>query len=265
MHPVLFQIGNFEMASYGLMTALGYAAAAGYLLPRIKTSGIKGLTKDTFWNLIFIAFVGAIVGGKLLFIFVSWPQLGATFAEKIATILKDIRYGFVFFGGMIVAVTALVWYIRRKKLPLLKTADFMIVGLPLGHALGRIGCFLAGCCYGKPTSLPWGVRFTDAHALVPPELLGVPLHPTQLYEAFLNLMLFVALHVASKRPHKDGAILVAYVWGYALMRFCIEFFRGDFRGGFLLGLSPSQVISLFTAVVAFYIWAKFLRGASHGR
>lgn len=265
MYPVLFHIGNFELASYGLMTALGYAAAAWYLLPRIKKSGIQGLTADTFWNLIFIAFVGAIVGGKLLFILVSWPQLGVTFSDKLINIVKDIRYGFVFFGGMMVAVTALVWYIRRKKLPLLKTADFLIVGLPLGHALGRVGCFLAGCCYGKPTSMPWGVHFTDAHALVPPELLGVPLHPTQLYEAALNFMLFWALHLASKRPHKEGAILVAYVWGYALLRFCIEFFRGDFRGGFLLGLSPSQVISLVTAVVAFGIWMKFLREVSHGR
>ncbi len=264
MHPVLVQIGSFELASYGLMTALGYAAAAGYLLPRMKRSGIKGLTADTFWNLIFIAFVGAIVGGKLLFILVSWPQLGATLAEKLATVVRDIRYGFVFFGGMIVSVTALVWYIRRRQLPLLKTSDFLIVGLPLGHALGRVGCFLAGCCYGKPTALPWGVRFTDTHALVPPELMNVPLHPTQLYEAVLNFLLFLFLHYMSKRPHKSGAILVTYVWGYALLRFCIEFFRGDFRGGFLGGLSPSQVICLATAGIAFYIWVKFLRSASHG-
>ena len=260
MHPVLLHIGNFELASYGLMTALGYAAASCYLLPRAKKIN---LDKDTFWNLIFIAFIGALAGSKLLFIIVSWPELGATLAEKITHIIKDFRYGFVFFGGMIASVGALVWYMRRKKLPLLKTSDFMIVGLPLGHALGRVGCFLAGCCYGRPTQMPWGVRFTDPHALVAPDLIGVPLHPTQLYEAGLNLLLFIWLHFAYKKPHKDGKILVQYIVCYALMRFGIEFFRGDFRGGTLLGLSPSQVIALCACAAAGVIWAKFLRDNKH--
>ena len=114
MHPVFLHIGSFELASYGLMTALGYAAAALYLLPRLKK---VGLDQDTFWNLIFIAFIGALAGSKLLYIIVSWPQLGATLAEKLTNIVRDIRYGFVFFGGMIVSVGALVWYIRKKKLP----------------------------------------------------------------------------------------------------------------------------------------------------
>ncbi len=263
MHPVLFHIGHFELASYGLMTALGYGAAAWYLTPRLKNCGIKGLNKDTFWNILFIVFLGAIVGGKLLFIILSWPELGATLTDKLVYIVRNLRYGFVFFGGLIVAVTGAVWYMRRKKLPLLKTSDFLIVAVPLGHALGRVGCFLAGCCYGKPTTLPWGVRFTHPHTLVPPELVGIPLHPTQLYEAALNFALFLLLHYASKKPHKDGKILVEYVLCYTVMRFALEFLRGDYRGGFLLGLSPSQVISLLVAGAALYIWAKFLRGANH--
>lgn len=261
MHPVFLHIGNFEIAYYGLMTALGYAAASFYLLPRAKKIKIDA---DTFWNIIFILFVGALLGAKLLFIIVSWPELGATLAEKVANIVKDFRYGFVFFGGVILAVGAVIWYLRRKKLPVLKTADCLIVGLPLGHALGRIGCFLAGCCYGKPTTLPWGVKFTDPHALVPAHLLGVPLHPTQLYEAALNLLLFALLHSAYKKPHKDGKILAEYLLCYSLMRFGIEFLRGDFRGGFFLGMSPSQLISLGAAVVAGIIWAKFLRTSQHG-
>ena len=265
MHPVLFHIGHFELASYGLMTALGYGAAAWYLTPRLKNCGIKGLNKDTFWNILFIVFLGAIVGGKLLFIILSWPELGATLTDKLTYIVRNLRYGFVFFGGLIAAVTGAVWYMRRKKLPLLKTSDFLIVAVPLGHALGRVGCFLAGCCYGKPTTLPWGVRFTDPHTLVPPELVGVPLHPTQLYEAALNFALFLLLHDASKKTHKDGKILVEYVLCYAVMRFALEFLRGDYRGGFLLGLSPSQVISLAVAGAALYIWAKFLRGTKNGR
>ena len=251
MHPVLLKIGSFELASYGLMTALGYAAAALYLLPRLKKIN---LDKDTFWNLIFIAFMGALIGAKLLFIIVSWPQLGATLADKIANIVRDFRYGFVFFGGMIVSVFSLIFYMKKKGLPVLKTSDFLITGLPLGHALGRIGCFLAGCCYGRPTDMPWGVTFTDPHALVAPELVGVPLHPTQLYEAAGNLILFFILHKLYNKPHKNGMILLAYVSCYALMRFIIEFFRGDFRGEYILGLSPSQLISLLTAMAAGAVW-----------
>ena len=112
MHPVFLKIGSFELASYGLMTALGYAAASLYLIPRLKKIG---LDKDTFWNLIFIAFIGALAGSKLLYIIVSWPQLGATLAEKITNIVRDFRYGFVFFGGMITSVGALIYYIRKKK------------------------------------------------------------------------------------------------------------------------------------------------------
>ena len=256
MHPVFLKIGSFELATYGFMTALGYIVASLYLLPRAKKINID---KDTFWNLIFILFLGALVGAKLLFIIVSWPELGTTLTEKIFTIIKNFRYGFVFFGGMIVAVVALIGYMKRKKLPILKTSDLLIVGLPLGHALGRIGCFCAGCCYGRPTTMPWGVTFTNPQALVPQELLGVPLHPTQLYESAGNLLLFVFLHFAYKRKHKDGAILVTYIFAYSLMRFIIEFFRGDFRGNFVLGLSPSQCISLVAATIAFVLWFKFLR------
>jgi len=261
MHPTFLHIGGFELASYGLMTALGYAAASFYLLPRAKKINIDA---DTFWNLIFIIFAGALIGAKLMFIVLHWGDMGATFSDRFINVFKNFRYGFVFFGGVILAISGVMWYIRRKKLPMLKTMDFMIVGLPLGHALGRIGCFLAGCCYGKPTTMPWGVTFTDPHSLVPDHLLGVALHPTQLYESALNLLLFIFLHFSYKKPHKDGKILAQYLVFYGLMRFSIEFFRGDFRGGFFLGMSPSQLISLGTCLAALLIWLKFLRTSKNG-
>ena len=124
MHPVLFQIGSFELASYGAMTALGYMAAAFYLLPRLKQIN---LDKDTFWNLIFIAFMGAIIGAKLLFIIVSWHQLGDSLADKLTAIIKDFRYGFVFFGGMIVSVLSLIFYMKKKVI-------FIICGYPKEEA-----------------------------------------------------------------------------------------------------------------------------------
>ena len=261
MHPILFKIGSFEMASYGLMTALGYAAAAWYLLGKLKKIN---LDKDTFWNLIFIAFVGALAGSKLLYIIVSWPLLGDTLAQKLTNIVQNFRYGFVFFGGMIVSVASLIIYMKKKRLPLLPTADFLIVGLPLGHALGRVGCFLAGCCYGKPTNSAFGVVFTNPHTLVPPELRGIHLHPTQLYEAFGNILLFICLHYAYKKNHKPGSILLQYITGYAAMRFVIEFFRGDFRGAYILGLSPSQALAVCTVCAAAIIYLLFMKEPKHG-
>ena len=263
MHPVFLKIGSFELASYGVMTALGYMAACLYFLPRLKKIN---LDKDTFWNLIFIAFVGAIVGAKLLFILLNWDQLGATFAQKITNIFHDFRYGFVFFGGMIVSVCALLIYMKKMNLPILKVSDFLIVGLPLGHCLGRIGCFLAGCCYGRHTTMPWGVTFTDTHSLVAPDLLGVPLHPTQLYESAANLLLFLLLAKLYNKPHKDGTILLIYIACYSLLRFVIEFFRGDYRGAFVLGLSPSQCIAILISLVAFSTWLFITKkGSSHAR
>lgn len=252
MHPILLKIGSFELASYGAMTALGYMAASFYLLPRLKKIH---LDKDTFWNLIFIAFMGALIGAKLLFIIVSWPQLGDSLADKLTNIIKAFRYGFVFFGGMIAAVVSLIVYMKKKGLDILKTADFMIVALPLGHALGRIGCFLAGCCYGRPTTMPWGVSFTHPHTLVPQELQSISLHPTQLYESAANLLLFFLLHKLYNKPHKKGSVLLMYVACYSLLRFVIEFFRGDFRGAHILGLSPSQTIAVIISLLAFGGWA----------
>lgn len=260
MHPVLLHIGSFELASYGLMTALAYAAAAWYLYKRLH---YIQLDKDTFWNIIFIAFVSALLGSKLLYLIVSWPEMGATFAQRLANAVKDIRYGFVFFGGAVTAIAALLVYLKKKKLPVLKTADFLIVGLPIGHAIGRIGCFLAGCCFGKPTSMPWGVAFTDPHSLVAREYLGVHLHPTQLYEVLANIILFFVLQHYYKKPHKNGAVLALYVIGYSVIRFGIEFFRGDFRGEYILGLSPSQCIALAAVLVTLAVMRFLKKDASH--
>jgi len=253
MHPVLFKIGNFPIASYGVMNMLGYLAGLYYLISRRDKIGID---KDTLWNILFITIFGAIVGGKLMYIIVSWGELGPTFAAKMANIAANFRYGFVFYGGFIVALAALLVYLKKKKLPLLKTGDFLIVALPLGHAIGRIGCFLAGCCYGRPTNVPWAAHFTNPDSLVPPSLRGVGLHPTQLYETAANLVIFAILHFAYKRKHKEGSVIALYAICYGVARFIIEFFRGDDRGQFIMGFSPSQVVCIFVVAIAlgFYFY-----------
>ncbi|MBR3604167.1 MAG: prolipoprotein diacylglyceryl transferase [Elusimicrobiaceae bacterium] len=261
MHPILFKIGSFEFASYGLMTALAYMIASFYLFKRLHF--IK-LDKDTFWNLIFIAFVGALAGSKILYILLSWQEMGATTTERLLYIIQNFRYGFVFLGGAITAMISLYYYMKKKNLPILKTADFFVVGLPLGHAIGRIGCFLAGCCFGKPTQMPWGVSFTHPHTLVPPQFQATPLHPTQLYEVVANLILFFILQHYYKKPHKNGGVLAAYIVGYCTIRFVIEFFRGDFRGGFWLGLSPSQLISATAVLLVICVWIFLKKDKKNG-
>lgn len=242
MYPVIFQIGSFSISSYGVMNALGYLAAVWYFISVRKKIGIS---KEDIWDIMFVAILAAILGGKLMHILVELkPMLAGTFKENIAYIIHNFRYGYVFFGGFIAVVISLVILFRKKKLPLLQTSDFIIVGLPLGHAIGRIGCFLVGCCNGKPWDGPWAVTFTNPKSLVPPELLGVPLHPTQLYEVLFNAALFFVLLRFYNKPHKNGSILALYFAFYGAGRFFMEFFRGDYRGGFFLGMSPSQTVGL---------------------
>jgi len=253
MHPELITIGGFTVASYGVMNMLGYLAAVWYLL---KHRDRVGVDKDTVWNIVFVVILSAILGGKLFYaLFVARP----TSWEEWREFFENFRYGFVFFGGFVVAVTALAVYFRRKKLPLLKMGDYVIVALPLGHALGRVGCFLAGCCYGKPWNGPWAVTFTNPHSLVDPNLLGVPLHPTQLYEVFANLIIFTLLHFTTKRKHRDGTIVLLYAVLYSAARFIIEFFRGDYRGNFYYGLSPSQLTAVVIVIIAAAIYFGFIR------
>ncbi|MCL2888033.1 MAG: prolipoprotein diacylglyceryl transferase [Elusimicrobia bacterium] len=255
MHPVLFRIGSFAISYYGIMNMMGYLLGLSYLIHYRDKIGID---KDTLWNILFITIFGAIVGGKLMYIIVSWGELGPTFGDKMANIAANFRYGFVFFGGFIVSLVSLVIYIKRKKMPLLCTGDFLVVALPLGHAIGRIGCFLAGCCYGRPTAVPWAVHFTNPDTLVPPGLRGVGLHPTQLYESAGNLIIFLILHFAYRRKHKEGGIIALYAFSYGVLRFIVEFFRGDDRGQFVLGFSPSQIVCM--VVVALAIGFYFYKG-----
>ncbi|MGB2578816.1 phosphatidylglycerol:prolipoprotein diacylglycerol transferase [Elusimicrobium simillimum] len=258
MHPVLFEIGGFSLSTFGLMNMIGYLLAIFYLIHYREKIGID---KDTLWNMMFISILAAMIGGKLfhLVVEVPWAEMGDTLTEKIKNVLSTFRYGFTFFGGFLTGITALIIYLKKKKLPIVKTGDFIILGIPLGHAIGRIGCFLVGCCYGKPWDGPWAVHFTDPHSLVPHHLHGVGLHPTQLYEVVGNFIIFAIMHFAYRRKHIDGAIISLYALLYGTLRFIVEFFRADERGAGMLGLSPSQLVSIGIIVgagVFYYIMRR---------
>lgn len=250
MHPVLIQLGPFTLASYGVLVAAGYLLAILWL--RSRSSRMPGMTEDKFWTLVYGLFFGAVMGGKLLFLAVEWRAV----ASGEVRILGDFRYGFVFFGGVLGAMLMGALLVRRLDLPYLATADYLGVALPMGHALGRLGCLAAGCCYGRPTDLPWGVVL-GGHpgSSTPPELWGVPLHPTQVYESLANaaIALFLArrwLPLAEKGEEPAGSVFAAYWLLYSLARFGVELLRGDDRGGAALGLHVSQWIGLLGAAAA---------------
>lgn len=257
MHPDFLDFGFVHLASYGVMTLAAYVAAIGYAYANRRR---MGLDEDRFWNLVTAIVIGALLGGKLLYVALYWGDFGVTFGERLHGVLADIRYGFVFYGGLIGALALGGWYARRAKFSFWLGADCFAPAIALGHALGRIGCFLAGCCYGKIAPAWAGVKFTHPHCLVPQHLQGVPLYPVQLVESGANFALFFVLHLLLKKAagyKKYGVVMLSYAGGYAAIRFAAEFLRGDDRGGVLLGLSPSQLIAL-AAVAAAVVAARFL-------
>ncbi len=241
MFPYLPEIFGIKIPSYGLMTALAYALAIYYC---IKNRKYLGVSKEVLADIIFYLILGALIGGKIFYIFFNFDSFCAS------TLIEKIRFGFVFYGGFIGGAIALFLLTKKKKISFIKATDFFAPALALGHAIGRIGCFLAGCCYGKPTDSFLGVVFNHHDTLVPQHLQHTHLYPTQLFETFANLILFVILAKVYKKQKKDGITSLTYIMGYAIIRFIIEFFRGDDRGSTLLGLYPSQIIALILFLIA---------------
>ncbi|MDR2644516.1 MAG: prolipoprotein diacylglyceryl transferase [Endomicrobium sp.] len=250
MHPIIFSIGKLTIFSYGLFVALAFFTAITYLSNQIKKSKEKILSQDELYSLFIYVIVSGIIGARLLFVF-SNPQ---DFVLDPMSIFKLWEGGLTYYGGFISAAIFVLAYIRIKKISILKFCDFFAPALALGHAIGRIGCFFAGCCYGKETNVAWSVVFRDKNSSA---LLGVHLHPTQLYEAFGNFLIFFLLYFYSKKEHKKGFLVSFYFISYAVLRFVVEFFRGDpDRGGQYFGLSVSQILSLILFIIGVSIICK---------
>lgn len=255
MFPYLPEIFGIKIPSYGLMTALGYGLAIYYC---VKNRKYLGVSKEVLADMIFYLVLGALIGGKIFYIFFNFDSFWAS------TFIEKIRFGFVFYGGFIGGVIALFLFTKKKKIPFVKATDFFAPALALGHAIGRIGCFLAGCCYGKPTHSFLGVMFNNPDTLVPHHLQHTHLYPTQLFEVFANFILFVILVKIYKKQKNTGITSLTYIMGYALIRFVIEFLRGDDRGGAILGLYPSQIIALILFIgAALWLFRGFLWKNKH--
>ena len=241
MYPVLFRIGPFAVHTYGVFVAMAFLSAIALAL---RDARREGEDANKILDLCFYAIVAAIVGSRLLYVLVNW----STFRHDPFEIVRIWHGGLVFYGGFIGALITALWYIRRNGLPLLKTVDIMAPPIAFGQFVGRIGCFFAGCCYGKTCDLPWAVTFTHPESLAPK---GVPLHPTQLYSSLNSLFIFLVLVGLRRIKGFHGQIFWSYVLLYGVTRSILEHFRGDERGMFVEGmLSTSQLIGLTVAVIA---------------
>ena len=241
MYPVLFRIGPFTLHTYGVFIAMAFLSAIALALREARKEGEDA---NKILDLCFYMLVAAIVGSRILYVLINW----STFRHDPFEIVRIWQGGLVFYGGFIGALLTALWYMRRKGLPLLKTADIMAPSIAFGLFVGRIGCFFAGCCYGKTCDLPWAVIFTHPESLAPK---GVPLHPTQLYSSLNGLFIFFVLVGIRRIKGFEGQIFWTYVLLYGVTRSIIEHFRGDERGMFVEGMfSTSQLIGLIMAVIA---------------
>ncbi len=248
MHPILFDFGFFQLPTYGPLMVTALVTALVLAVRQGKREGLdSGRLLDFSTWLIIVSLVGA----KVLMILMDWQLYWDRPSELIS--LSTLRAGGVFYGGFIAAVFFAWWYTRVHDLPRWKIFDAYAPSIALGLGIGRLGCFSAGCDYGKPTDSVLGVVFTHplAHQ-VSGTPLGIRLHPTQLYESLACVLVFAFLMWRYRRKSYDGQIFISYLVLYAVARFIIEFWRGDPDRGFLFGhlLSTSQFIAILALGVA---------------
>lgn len=262
MHPRLLTLpgfdlfghfwGPFILHTYGFLLALAFLAGLYVAARQAKRAGLDAnrVTDMAVWVLI-----AGLVGAKLLLLAVDWRF----YSRNPREMLGIFQSGGVFYGGLMGGMLIAWWYARRYALPGWATADALAPGLILGQAIGRLGCFAAGCCYGRPASVPWAVTFTDpyaARAVGTP--MDTPLHPSQLYESAAAFLLFLFLVWLAGRKRFQGQVVFAYAIGYSVIRFALEFWRGDGDRGTVFGgaLSTSQLIAIVLVLGAAALYPR---------
>jgi phosphatidylglycerol:prolipoprotein diacylglycerol transferase len=265
MYPRLFtlpvldvlgrHIGPLTLHTYGVLLALAFLAGLWVVSREAKKAGLDA---TVITDMAVYVLIGGLVGAKLLLLLVEWSY----YAKHPGEILGLLQSGGVFYGGLLGAFPVAWWFARRHRLDGWKTADVLAPGVAIGQAIGRLGCFAAGCCYGRAADVPWAVTFHDVYATrqvgTP---IDTPLHPTQLYEAAATLAIFIFLRWLSGRKRFDGQVTLAYILLYAVARFVIEFYRGDAARGMVLGgwLSTSQFIAILMVLGVLFLYPYVLR------
>jgi len=250
MYPS-FEVFGFDVHFYSIFYMLALLASGAYFV-----YGNKDLRKykEQLFDCYLYLIIGIILGAKLMYILVNIKD----YIGDVTRLWTDLRGGFLFYGGFIGACIAVYFYFRRHKLPVLDIIDSAATALPLGHAIGRIGCIFAGCCYGSPTNLPWGIIYPTSCPIAPS---GIALHPTPIYEIILNLMLFAVILLIRKKVRLKGAIMSIYLIGYSIQRFIVEFFRDDYDTIFLnLTVAQLTSIAIFALAIIYYFIIKKING-----
>ncbi|MHB8054766.1 MAG: prolipoprotein diacylglyceryl transferase [Candidatus Aminicenantales bacterium] len=263
MHPILLKLGPLTIHSYGFFMAMGVAFGILFLYRQARR---QGLDASRMIDAAFYIMIVALIGSKLTLLVGNFSY----YLSNPRELLWIARSGGVFQGGLVFGLLFALWYFRKYKLPTLKIADIVGPALALGHGFGRIGCFLAGCCYGRACTLPWAANFQSGYAH---NLTGVPIHqdihPVQLYEAALNFANALVLYLLLRKKKYDGQVFSFYMINYAVIRFFTEWFRGDHSSaGYLfegpsafLSLSFSQVFCLIALVAGLILLRVFKKRA----
>ena len=254
MHPILFKIGPITIYTYGVLIAtaffLGLALAA-------RQARVEGEDPQKIMDLSFYILISAIAGSRLLYIVVEYKE----YISNPLRIFKVWEGGLVFYGGFIIAMAVVIIYRKKNEMSLWKVGDILAPSVAIGQGVGRLGCFFAGCCYGRETDVPWAVIFKNPNTLAP---MDVHLHPTQLYDSANGFIIFAILLILRKFKKFDGQLFWTYTLLYAVGRFIVEIFRGDERGFVTASLSTSQFIAIPLFAVSIVMLIKLKRRKIEG-
>jgi phosphatidylglycerol---prolipoprotein diacylglyceryl transferase len=257
MHPILFHLGSAPIYTYGVLVATSFLA--GLFCARLQAAK-AGLNPDRIWNFAIYGILIALVSSKVWLLVSEWGYYIANPGQIFG--ITTLQSAGTFYGGVAGGIVWTTLYSRVTKLPILAVLDVCAAPVALGHAIGRIGCFVAGCCYGKATSLPWGVRFTSPTAAqIAGTPLNISLHPTQLYEAAVEFVNFLLLIWLGKRQRFSGQLIGAFFMLYGIERGAIEFLRDDPGRGMIFHdtVSLMQIISLAFILAGAVLWRRGLR------
>ena len=251
MFPDLINLGPVTLHTYGLFLALGLLAG---LMVTWRIREREGIDSRQVLEMALLMILAGVIGSRGLYVFMNMSQ----YRNRPMDILKIWEGGFVFAGGIICVFSIIALYARRRRLSFFKLGDLWAPAVAIGQGIGRIGCFFAGCCYGMPTDLKWGVVFTNPHSLAP---LNVALHPTQLYSAASGFAIFIVLLLLHSKKKFEGQVLLWFLILHSTARLAIERFRGDERGVLLSGnMTTTQlaatVILMAAVITLFFVKAK---------
>jgi phosphatidylglycerol:prolipoprotein diacylglycerol transferase len=249
----LFQVPSFTLHTYGVLLAVAFLVGLGVAHWQARRAGLDA---TRIVDMAVYVLIAGIVGAKLALLAVDYQY----YAKNPRELLSIFQSGGVFYGGLLGGLLVALYFARRYALPVWATADALAPGVVIGQSIGRLGCFAAGCCWGKPATVPWAVTFTDVYAArnvgTP---LDTPLHPSQLYESLATLLIFAVLVLLAPRKKFHGQVLLAYVVLYSAARFGLEYLRGDAGRGFIGPLSTSQAVAIVLVLLAGVFFVRLRR------